>query len=99
AYVAASPGLAIIDISDPATPEKLGSNVSISGPYFNGIVVAGVYVYVATPSGLAMINISDPANPGAPTFLGIAGGARDVAVAGNYAYVAAGGSGLAIVKL
>ena len=103
AYVAIeSGGLAILDISNPAAPVRVGSyNTSGSAC---GVAVMGNYAYVADGSaGLQVIDVSNPANPvrvgGCETDWYAYGYAYDVAVAGNYAYVADGYDGLQIIDV
>ncbi len=99
AYVAAGgAGIGIVDVTDTAHPNILGTWVS-SG-YAEGIAVSGTTVYLADgPYGLRVIDASNPSNPietgSAFTF----NYAFDVAVSGNYAYLAAGGSGLLIANI
>jgi len=61
---------------------------------YTDVVVAGDYAYATTSStGLEIIDIR---NPAAPTFVGsydTSGGAYDIAVASNYAFVADGVDG------
>jgi len=104
-------GLAVIDISDPTNP---GTPVyEDTTGYAYDVYVSGDYAYVADwNSGLAVINISDPTNPGAPVYEDTTGNARGapvyedttgnargVYVSGDYAYVAAGTSGLAVMDI
>ena len=58
-----APGvLEVIDISNPATPHRVGQ--LIMAERTQGIVVSGEYAYVADGrAGLQVINISDPAKP------------------------------------
>ena len=97
-------GLAIINISDPENPGNPFYRATTGHAY--GIAVRGDYAYVADQtSGLAIINISDPTNPGNAVYMdtdgnGGSGGGDDVAVCGNYAYVADGGSAkVAIINI
>ena len=48
---------------------------------------------------LEIIDVSDPLNPGTPLHIDIQGYARDVFISGDYAYVAAWYSRLAIVNV
>ncbi len=60
----------------------------------------GNYVYLGVGPRLIILNVSNPAQP---AFVGqtdvLPGTVRDVAVAGDYAYVADGGAGLRIVDV
>ncbi len=86
AYVAGE-GLDVIDVSDPTEPTSFG-NYSLAGTY--SLAVAGDYAYVGlADGGLAIVDISNPASPtGAGSYHDTPGISLDVAVAGNYAYVA-----------
>jgi hypothetical protein len=104
AYVAdRTSGLAIIDVSNPASP---GTPVYMdtSGSAY-GVTVVGNYAYVADyASGLAIINISNPTSPGGPSYVplnyqGATGYSEDVDIVDNYAYVSVDGIGLAVFPL
>jgi len=94
AYVAAATyGLRVVDISDPAHPVEVGAYDTQS--YAIGVDVAGDYAYVVTlPSiteakaGLHVVDVSDPAHP---TKVGsrhqIEGCYRDIVVANGIAYL------------
>jgi len=86
AYLATSDGLSIINVADPANPVYTGG-IATQG-YGQHVVVRGGYAYYADNSaGLRIIDIS---NPAAPEEVGRCEtvNAKDVALAGNYAYVA-----------
>ena len=95
AYVAdGGSGLRVINITDPANPSEVGF-YDTPGSARGVAVAAGdpqghTYAYIADEdSGLRVIDISDPANPSEVGFYVYdTGSAYDVAVAGNYAYVA-----------
>jgi hypothetical protein len=94
AYVADGPsGLRIIDVSIPAAPSEEGFYEVVTGR----VAVMGSYAYVVD-GGLRIIDVS---NPTAPSEAGFYGDdyAEDVAVAGNYAYVASGFDGLHIIDV
>ena len=61
AYVVNNHGLVILDVRDPARPEKIGS-VKNLGPGF-AVALSGTYVYVGGEGGLAVIGVSDPKRP------------------------------------
>ena len=91
-------GLQVIDISDPANPQRVGGYDTAGHAY--GVAVAGNYAYVAdADAGLQVIDISNPANPQRVGGYDTAGTAYGVAVAGNYAYVADSDAGLQILSL
>ncbi|WP_370573446.1 disaggregatase related repeat-containing protein, partial [Methanomethylovorans sp.] len=90
-----SSGLTIVDITDPASPQLMGTYAGIYDSSAYSVVVSGQYAYVTNqfPGNLQIIDISDPS---APTLAGNydvsgQGNANGVAISGNYAYVAAGG--------
>ncbi len=89
--------LTVIDVTNPANPQKVGSYSGAPYPY--GMVVSGKYSYMAQGSaGLEVIDISDPANP--LRIGGIAEGfASRVAVSGNYAWVLNGGQGCHVIDI
>ena len=90
-------GLAVIDISDPLSPE-VKSYTDTTGSA-KGVAVADCYAFVAAgSSGLAVIDISDPLSPEVKTYA-YTEYANDVAVAGSYAFVAVGFSGLAVIDI
>jgi len=94
----------VIDVSDPRSPRRVDSVATPGYPY--GVAVAGNYVYVAegrkwddlhhtyVGGGLLVIDVSVPGSRGVVGPCCTAGGAWDVAVQGNYAYVVTGGFGL-----
>jgi len=104
AYLISFKALIIVDISDPAAPEIIGS-ISVAS-WTNGLYVSGNYAYVAegepyypyyeydgeSPpyswTGLEIIDISDPTTPTIVGSVATAGAAYDVYVSEDYAYVA-----------
>jgi len=108
AYVAGyfSNALAVVDISDPASPVVVGG--VIDGTYLNhsyAIKIQGSYAYVAgySSASLAVVDISDPTSPvvvGGIISGTYMGGAWGVSVQGDYAYVAGYSSNsLAVVDI
>ncbi|MDB9425512.1 Calx-beta domain-containing protein, partial [Microcystis aeruginosa CS-564/01] len=96
--------LQIFNISNPASPVRLGNStfpISTNDLLYS-VQVSGNYAYVAAGSrGLKIIDIS---NPISPTLKGEYFGSRsasaeDVQVVGNYAYVAYGVAGLDIIDI
>ena len=88
--------LHIIDVSNPETPIALTVH---SGGAF-GIDVSGSYAYIVGFT-LRIIDVSDVLNPVDAGFFSTGGNLprqSDVAVSGNYAYVAAGDSGMYIIQ-
>jgi len=89
-------GLRILDISNPNAPVQV-SHLDISA-YSRGLAVAGTYAYILTHSkGLQVIDISQVDMPVRIADVDIEDPV-DVAVSGDYAYVAAG-DGLYIIDI
>lgn len=98
--------LQIIDISNPANPQLIGSHSTSS--YATDVTVKGNYAYVGlgfggyfmSPprGGLEIIDISDPANPQYITTYDNQSPTREVKVVGNYGYLTNGG-GIEIIDL
>jgi len=86
AYVAdTNAGLQILNISNPASPNL----VSSYGGEVVGVAVNGSYAYLGVGvNGLQIININNPTAPSLSSNYDTPGSAYDVAVSGNYAYVA-----------
>jgi hypothetical protein len=85
-YLAGWSGLAIMDVSDPASPTLTGQ-IQLHGEAFDA-AVAEPYAYIANGTGgLQVVNVADPTAPivvgQCSTLVGLTG----VAVSGNYAYV------------
>jgi hypothetical protein len=98
-------GVLIFDVSDPTNPVELGQAFNTNGitnVKITGLAVSGHYLYVAgdagsanlenTLDGLQIFDLSDPANP---VFVGHnvdCPYGSNVAVSGDYAFLAPGGS-------
>ena len=93
AYVATdNGGLQVIDITNPASPQIVGSRDTPDGA--RGVAVSATYAYVADwDSGLQVIDIANPANPQIVGSVDTPSAANGVAVSEPYAYVADGGLG------
>ncbi len=82
-------GLRVVDVSDPANPVEAGSYRT---QHAWSVTVQGNYAYVAdTYDGLRVVDISDPTAPVEAGFYEAPGSVNDVAVAGEYVYVAGEG--------
>jgi len=86
-----SDGLRVYDVSNPANPENIG-HIAAAG-IAESVVVADGYAYMAEHGDLRAYDVRDPANPVEvasfdTTFC------LDVALAGNYLYLANGFDGL-----
>ena len=100
AYIGMDSSVLITDVSDPTSPDKLGTvNLPTPGRVAS-IDISGNYAYVlAYGSGLYTVNVSDPGNPTVAGFCGLSSYARDVEVSGDYAYVADWNTGLKVVNV
>ncbi|GEM_PF-1061375 len=97
AYVAAA-GLHVIDISNPANPQRVGGFSDTMGAV-NGVAISGHYAYLADGfEGLLILDVGNPANPHRVGAYDILGQTFDVAIQGNYAYVV-GPVGLQILDI
>jgi hypothetical protein len=96
AYVAArSDGLRVFDVSDPTAIQSVGSYVPIGQAH--GVAVAGDRAYVAGTFGFRVCDIGVAT---APTELGTLGTTGyDIALAGDYAFVAGGTFGLRVIDV
>lgn len=98
AYLDTDDTLRVIDVSDPAKPEEIGSLKMENSAL--GIVVSGKYAYAACgKSGLRIINLDDPTNLQVAGSYDTYDNAYDVAVSGGFAYVADGSDGLRIIDV
>jgi hypothetical protein len=82
-------GLAVVDVSDPGNPERIGFCSLLGG--VEDVEVSGNYAYVGTSiDGLHIIDISDPRHPlEIDDFRG--GAVAPLVIAGNYIYAAYNG--------
>jgi hypothetical protein len=85
----------VIDITNPASPQVVGSVDTQSYP--GDVAIFGNYAYVADGSGLQVIDITNPASPEIVGSVDTPSYAYGVAVSGTYVYVADWGSGLQIL--
>ncbi len=95
AYIASnqnSTELQVVDVSTPASPSQVGSFNASGGADARGLYVNGNTLYmVRSSSGDDEFIVIDITTPTAPSLLGsvdLGDTAREVAVLGNYAYVA-----------
>ncbi len=102
AYVADwADGLRAVDVSSPATPVQLDSYGGSSYAWNVAVDVLGNYAYVVDGDGTQLHTV-DISNPSGMLELGSCytpDGALDVAVSGNYAYVANEVAGLTVIQL
>ena len=98
AYVASGWGLEIFDVSDPASPHKLGETPTPGGKAA-GIYISGDRAYITDYKGLQIIDISDKTNPRLIGSMDTQSYAEEVYVSGDYAYVASAYGGLHVVDV
>ncbi|HOU11956.1 MAG TPA: carboxypeptidase regulatory-like domain-containing protein [Anaerolineae bacterium] len=103
AYMGVGPRLVILNITNPVQPVAVGQTEIISD-YITDIEISGNYAYITSGSiysgeGLRIIDISNPAQPHIVGFYDTPGKAQNLAIAGNYAYVADGSTGLRIIDV
>jgi hypothetical protein len=91
-YVGDSYDLRVYDVSAPASPVEVGMLTFSPIDVARSIAVAGEYAYaVGWTGGLHVVHMVDPAAPLEVGTYDTPGMDRDVAVAGQYAYIAADG--------
>ena len=91
---AGSGSVVAIDVSDPATPKKLGRCEVECG---EAITVAGQYAYLPCDNlGMRIVDISDPHAPKQVGAFRESVGAMDVTVVGKLAYITGGEDGVAL---
>jgi hypothetical protein len=96
-YIVATAGLVVLDLDDPLAPRHLAT-VPLNGGRASHLQFR--YLFVTDADGLKAIDVTDPAQPRlVPGNTVPFADARGVFVARTYAYVAAGGDGLAIVDV
>jgi uncharacterized repeat protein (TIGR01451 family) len=99
AYVGVGLRLVVLDVSDPTTPQEIGSTMPFP-QFVEGVTVSGTVAYAAVgTAGLRIVDISDPTHPVEVGAYDTPGYAEGVAVAGQYAYVADGHYGLRVVDI
>lgn len=101
AYVAAwSKGLQVVDVSDPAAPEVVGSwwrADTVSWAYSVGL--RNGYAYLGGFDNMIVLDVSDPT---APAYVKDVGGtfwAREMAIDGSTLYIAGSSAGMVIYDL
>jgi len=91
AYVGDDHRFWIFDISEPTSPQRAG-HCRASTPYLDEMIVLGEYAYLCNGWPEARLSIVDVSNPDVPSEIGSHDippwSTCDVAVAGNYAYLA-----------
>ncbi|MCB1128514.1 MAG: hypothetical protein KDM81_18610, partial [Verrucomicrobiae bacterium] len=101
ACVAVGPaGIRMIDVSNPADPQLTGSIDALDNVFT--VSMSGEHAYVGDGHSLQVIDISDPTNPrrvGGCALKSFKSFANDVAVSGDFVYVAAQAEGLVVVDV
>jgi len=109
-YLSVGPRLVVIDVSNPRDAVVVGQT-SPTSPLAVDMVVRGDFAYVARTGGLGIVDVTDPAYPveigavplavppRAPLPASAGGMPRRVALAGNYAFVAALGAGVRVIDV
>ena len=98
AYVAADKTLTVFDVSDPASPTRVGAYAFPQR--INGFRSVGTLIYVAADAfGLGIIDVSNRSDPTLIGSLETPGQAKNVSVSGTRALVADVLSGLDIVDV
>lgn len=95
AYIASSNNtqeLQIIDISNPSSPNVVGTYDDAGNENARGIFVSGPNAYLALNGGndFVIVNVSIPSAPIFISGLTLSGGAYEIVVQGNYAYLSSG---------
>lgn len=98
-YVAVSGGLNVIDASNPAEPVVIATVGEIG--HADGLDISGNFAYVTDDREGFCLYIVDISNPAAPVIVGTidTGGGTEVAVSGDYAYIAMSDGGLVVVDI
>ncbi|MCF8086657.1 MAG: Ig-like domain-containing protein [Desulfotignum sp.] len=91
-------GLRIIDISDPAQPQLVGSAAAAS-PLHEVAVIDDVAYVANEESGLQLLNVSDPADPQFFAAIDTPGSAMRFVIQDDTAFLADGNSGLQIIDI
>lgn len=86
-YIASWNGVSAVNVSNPGAPNETFWTTLPSGVNARGLDIGNNHLFVATTNGLKVYSLSNPASP---NYVGELPGvnAQDVAVAGNYAYLA-----------
>jgi hypothetical protein len=99
AYLASRGVFEVINVSNPTAPVLSGSYGMEIQHFAYDVEVAGDYAYIASQSGgLAIVNVSNPAQPSLAGALATGDVTYDLAVAGEYVYLA-GSGGVSVVDV
>ncbi|MDQ2996411.1 MAG: IPT/TIG domain-containing protein, partial [Chloroflexota bacterium] len=98
AYIGEGSELTILDVSNPATPARLGGLTTRER--VQDIELAGNRLYLTDDhDGLLIVDVADPAHPQLLGSIDTPGQAYDVQVVGNRAYLADGEEGMRIIDV
>lgn len=90
AYVGRDRALHVVDVSDPALPQEIGTTTTFGTPV--RITLSGHYAYVAAgAAGLRLFDVSDPSNPQSVGVYYAFGMVTDVVARNEYAYLTVAG--------
>jgi hypothetical protein len=78
-------GLQVIDISNPASPRRIGRYET---DFVESMALSGPYLYMTVGRTVEVIDVSDPTNPERLSTYETSGDARGLALSGRYLYVA-----------
>lgn len=100
AYIAnGNAGLEIVDVSDPANPQLLGSCCNDSYRSAIAVTVSGNYAYLADYDRVLLLDISNPDSITTAYAYSVSINPWDVYVASNYLYIADAEWGLRILDI
>ena len=91
AYVGFGIALAVLDVSSPGRPQRVGYTVLPN--WVLDVATAGAYAYIATGrDGLYVVDTSDPTRPTVLSIYYVPSHVSSVTVSGSRAFVSAGGA-------
>jgi hypothetical protein len=83
-------GLRILNVANPSNPTLAGQYNIASGASAS-VAISGTHAYLTHSGGLYIIDITNPMAPTQTGFYAISGDVFEVAIVGNYAFIATGG--------
>lgn len=95
-YLAVGPQLVVVDVSDPANPQPVGSLILPTTDLVGTLMAAGHYVYATAGKDLWIIDVSSPTNPVQAGLYSAPHGINDAAIDGTHAYLLVDGGLLVI---
>ncbi|NOZ69907.1 MAG: hypothetical protein GXP46_11870, partial [Deferribacteres bacterium] len=106
-YAMVGSELWIFDVTDPSTPVLAGTFTDdVLASFYSpapSILVSGGLAYIAGAGTLSVVDVSDPAAPVLAGRIDILpasyGGAYEIQISSNYAFISAGGNGLNVVDV